>query len=177
MRRLLHWLYDAAAYAAAFFVFAIFALMIAQSAMRSTGLPTGGITDVVGWLMAAASFLAMAHAFRNGDFVRVTLVFDKVSPRTGRALEIFSLATAALFVGYLAFWAARYTYQSWEFKDMPTGQIALPLWIPQLSFVAGALLFFVAVVDELWSALRGETPTYVRAVRERHARGDYSEDV
>lgn len=177
MRRLLHWLYDAAAYAAAFFVFAIFVLMIAQSVMRSAGLPTGGINDVVGWFTAAAAFLAMAHAFRNGDFVRVTLVFDKVSARTGRVLELFSLTAAALFVGYLAFWAARYTYQSWEFKDMPTGQVALPLWIPQLSFVAGALLFFVAVVDELIATLRGATPTYVRAVQERHARGDYSEDV
>jgi TRAP-type C4-dicarboxylate transport system permease small subunit len=109
--------------------------------------------------------------------VRVTLVFDKVSPRTARALELFSLAAAALFVGYLAFWAARYTVESWQFQDMPTGQVALPLWIPQLSFVAGALLFFVAVIDELVATLRGETPAYVRAVQERHARGDYSEDV
>jgi TRAP-type C4-dicarboxylate transport system permease small subunit len=177
MRRLLRWMYDAAAYAAAFFVCAIFVLMIAQSAMRGLGLPTGGINDVVGWLTAAAAFLAMAHSFRNGDFVRVTLVFDKVSARTARALEILCLLVAAVFVGYLAFWAARYTYQSWEFHDMPTGQVALPLWIPQLSFVAGALLFFIAVVDELFTALAGGTPTYVRAVQERHARGDYSEDV
>jgi hypothetical protein len=55
--------------------------------------------------------------------------------------------------------------------------IAMPLWIPQLSFALGALLLLVAVVDELVAVLRGSTPSYVRAVEERHARGDYSEDM
>ncbi len=176
MRRLLDTLYDAAAYLAAFFVLAIFVLMIGQSVFRGFGLPTGGVNDIVGWMTAAAAFLAMAHTFRSGDFVRVTLVFDKVSPRVGRVLELVSLGIALLFVGYLAWWAARFTFESWQFKDMPTGQVALPLWIPQLSFVIGAALLLVAVADELINALRGRKPGYARAVEERHARGDFSED-
>lgn len=177
MRRLLNGLYDAAAYAAAFFVCAIFVLMVAQSVMRETGLPTGGINDVVGWLTAAASFLALAHTFRHGDFVRVTLVFDKTSPAVRHVLEIASLAVAALFVAYLAWWAAAYTYQSWQFKDMPTGQVALPLWIPQLSFVVGALLLCIAVIDELVTTLRGGIPSYTRALMERRTRGEYTEEL
>ena len=55
--------------------------------------------------------------------------------------------------------------------------IAMPLWIPQLSFVVGAMLLAIAVIDELVAVLRGETPSYVRAVEERHARGDFSEEV
>jgi hypothetical protein len=60
---------------------------------------------------------------------------------------------------------------------MANGLIAVPLWIPQTSFVVGALLFFIAVVDELVLVLRGERPTYVTAAEERHARGDFSEDL
>jgi len=33
------------------------------------------------------------------------------------------------------------------------------------------------VLDEFIVTLRGGTPSYVRAVEERHARGDYSEDM
>lgn len=176
MRRLLDWICDAAAYVAASFILVIFLLMIAQSAMRELGLPTGGINDVVAWLMAAAFFLAMAHTFRRGDFVRVTLLLDKLSSRMRRMFEFGTLAVAAVFVAYLAFWAVRYAYQSWQFGDMPTGQVALPLWIPQLSFGFGAILLLAAVVDELIAMLRGEQPSYIRAVQERHARGDYSED-
>ena len=53
----------------------------------------------------------------------------------------------------------------------------MPMWIPQLSFVAGAWLFFIAVLDELVLVLRGHRPTYVVAVEERHAHGDFSSDV
>jgi len=177
MRRMLDLLYNAAAWLAAAAVCTIFVLMIGQSILREFGVSTGGVNDIVGWLTAAAAFLAMAHSFRHGDFVRVTLGMEKARPRTRRALELGSLAVAAVFVGYLAWWAVLYTYQSWQFNEMPTGQVALPLWIPQLSFAVGAILFCIAVLDEFIVALRGGTPSYVRAVEERHARGDYSEDM
>lgn len=177
LRRALTALADAAAYVAAFFVCAIFVMMIAQSVMRGVGLPTGGMNDVVAWLTAASAFLAMAHAFRNGDFVRVTMLLEKASPRVRRVLEVTSLAIATLFVSYLAFWAVRYTYESWQFKDMPTGQVALPMWIPQLSFAFGAILLLAVIVDEFVVVLRGGKPNFVRVVEERHARGDYSEDL
>jgi len=51
------------------------------------------------------------------------------------------------------------------------------MWIPQLSFMVGALLLFVAVLDEWFTVLSGHKPGYVIAVQERHARGDFSEDV
>ena len=176
MRKALNLLYDAAGYLAAFFVLAIFVAMIAQTVMRETGFATSGMDDYVSWFCAASFFLAMAHAFRHGDFVRVVLVLDNVSPATRRWLETACLAIAAVFTGYLAWWAARYVYESWQYKEMSTGVIVVPIWIPQLSFTVGAILLFVAVVDELVSVVRGRKPTYVAAADERHARGDYSED-
>jgi TRAP-type C4-dicarboxylate transport system permease small subunit len=177
MRRLLDFLYDAAGYLAAFFVFAIFAVMIGQTVMRELGLRTGGSDDLVAWFCAASAFLAMAHTFRRGDFVRVVLLLEFLGPRARRAAELASLAAAACFCGYLAFWAARFVYDSWQFHDMANGLMAIPLWIPQSSFVVGAILLFAAVLDELIGVLRGRTPAYVAAVEERHRRGDFSEDI
>ena len=54
-------------------------LMVVQTLGRQLGFPTGAINDVVSWLCAAAAFLTMAHAFKHGDFVRVTLLLEKVS--------------------------------------------------------------------------------------------------
>jgi TRAP-type C4-dicarboxylate transport system permease small subunit len=177
MRRFLDLLYDAAGYLAAFFVFAIFAVMIGQTVMREIGVSTGGSDDLVAWFAAAAAFLAMGHAFRRGDFVRVVLVIERLSPPARRAAEAVSLAAAACFCGYLAFWVARFVYESWQFRDMANGLIAIPLWIPQSSFVVGAALLFVAVLDELVRVLRGRTPSYISATEERHRRGDFTEDL
>ncbi len=177
MRRFLDALYDTAAALAALCILAIFLLMIYASIGRELGWRVGTINDLVSWLCAAAAFLAMAKAFRNGDFVRVTLLLEALKPPLRRVFEVASLAVAAAAIGYLAWWAARFTYESWQFKDMAGGLLVVPMWIPQLTFVVGALLFFVAVLDEFFNVLRGATPTYVRLVQERHARGDFSEDM
>ena len=177
MRRFLDRLYDAAAAIAALCVLSICVLMIVGSIGRELGWRVSTINDLVSWLTAAAAFLAMAKAFRNGDFVRVTLLLEKLGPRPRRRLEVATLAVAAVAIGYLAWWAARFTIESWQFNDMAGGLLVVPMWIPQTTFVVGAVLFFVAVLDELAGALRGRQPTYVRLVEERHARGDFSEDM
>jgi hypothetical protein len=79
--------------------------------------------------------------------------------------------------GYAAAWVIVSVYGSWRYEEMSTGLLAVPLWIPQLSFALGALLLFVALLDEFVHVLRGGKPSYVEAVEERHARGDYSQDL
>lgn len=177
MRRSLNFLYNAAGALAALCVLAIAVGMIGQSVFRLIGWRTGATNDVVGWLCAAAAFFAMAHTFKHGDFVRVTLLLERLSDAKKRVFDIGSLALATVFVGYLAYWAARYAYESWLYKDMANGLWAVPMWIPQLSFVFGAALFFVAVLDEFISVLAGNKPSYQIAIEERHAKGDFSSDV
>ena len=177
MRKFLDRLYYGAGALAALCVLAICILMIGQSILREFEVKTGATNDVVAWLCAAAAFLAMAHSFKHGDFVRVTLLLEKVRPPARRALEITSLAIACVAIGYLAFWATRFAWESYVFNDMANGLLAIPLWIPQTTFVLGSWLFFVAVVDEMVLVLMGNRPTYVVAVEERHAHGDFSSDV
>jgi TRAP-type C4-dicarboxylate transport system permease small subunit len=177
LRRLLERVYLGAAVLGAVCVALICTLMVGQSVAREIGIATGAVNDIVAWLCAAAAFLTMAHAFKHGDFVRVTLFLEKMNPSTRRKFEIFSLLIAAVAVAYLAFWACRFTYQSWEFNELAQGLLPLPVWIPQMSFAVGSILLLVAVVDECIIVLRGGVPTFVRLAQERHAKGDFSSDV
>lgn len=177
MRRFLDRLYDAGGALGAVFVALICVLMIAQSVMRELGIRTGAVNDVVSWFCAAAAFFAMAHAFKHGDFVRVTLVLEKVSAPARRKLELLSLGIGSLSTGYLCWSAVKFTYESWEFNDIAQGLLPMPMWIPQLSFALGSVLLLIAVLDEFIIVLRGGVPTFVRLVEERHTRGDFSSDV
>ena len=177
MRRFLDRLYDTAGVLAAIAVFGIFAVMIGAAVLRQLGGATGGTDDIVAWLTAASAFLAMASTFRRGDFVRVVLGLERLPSKRRRAMEIVCLLIATAFVGFFAVAALRFVHESYAFNDIANGMIAMPLWIPQLSFAAGAILLLVAVVDELVTVIRGATPSYVRAIEERHARGDFSEEV
>ncbi len=177
MRKFLDRLYFAGGALGAVFVALIAVLMVAQSILREFRVNTGAVNDVVAWFCAAAAFFAMAHAFKHGDFVRVTLLIESVGAKTRRAMELGSLGIATVAVGYLALSACRFTYESWVFNDIAQGLLPMPMWIPQLSFALGSLLLLVAVVDELIIVLRGGIPTFVREVAERHARGDFSSEV
>ena len=177
MRRFLDRLYYASGALGAVFVLLICVLMVAQSVLREFGVRTGAVNDVVAWSCAAASFFAMAHAFKHGDFVRVTLLLEKLGPAARRRVEITCLAIGAVAVAYLAWWANKFTYDSWRFHEVAQGLLPIPMWIPQASFALGSLLLLVAVTDELVLVLRGGKPSYGTAVEERHAQGDFSSDV
>jgi len=177
VRRFLDRLYLGAAYVAACCVVLIMVLMIGQSILRELQVRTGAVNDVVSWLCAAAAFFAMAHAFKHGDFVRVTLLLERLSVPAQKRFELAALSIAAVAVAYLAWWANRFTYESWVFNEIAQGMLPLPMWIPQLSFALGSILLLVAVLDELVIVLRGNRPSYVVAVEERHAKGDFSADV
>ena len=176
-RRSLDAVYAAGGQLAALCVLAILLLMVYASVGRTLDWRVAWVNDVVAWLCASAAFMGMAYSFRNGDFVRVTLVLESVSPSVRRWLELVSLAIAAVAIGYLGYWAARFTYESWEFNDIAGNMVPIPIWIPQMSFVVGALLLVLAVLDECWCVLRGGKPSYVARVEERHARGDFSVEL
>jgi TRAP-type C4-dicarboxylate transport system permease small subunit len=177
LRRFLDRLYLASGALGAIFVALICVLMVAQSVGRELGIRTGAVNDVVAWFCAAASFFAMAHAFKHGDFVRVTLLMEKLPAHARRVLEIVCLSIASVSVAYLAFWANKFTYDSYTFNEVAQGLLPIPIWIPQASFAIGSILLLIAVVDELVIVLRGGKPSYVVAVEERHAKGDFSSDV
>ena len=177
MRRLLDRLYAASGALAALCLVGIFLVMLAQSFGREGGVFVRGADDIVAWLCAATAFLALGHTFRHGELVRVGLWLDMLGTR-GRWLgELFALGITSAFVAYMLWAVVRFVYDSWQFKELAQGLIKVPIWIPQLCFVVGVLIFFVAVLDELMRVLRKEKPTYQLAEEARRAAGDFSETV
>lgn len=177
MRNKLIRLFEFAGVLAALCVLAIFVIMIATTIMRETGIKTGGSDDIVAWLTASAAFLGLAATFRHGDFVRMSLVTEKLPIAARQRTEAFCLMLATAFTGYIAYSICRFVYESYEFNDYANGLIAIPLWIPQAPFAFGTVLLFLAFFDQTIHVLRKNEPDYVVAVRERHARGDFSEDI
>jgi TRAP-type C4-dicarboxylate transport system permease small subunit len=175
LRSLLKRLCDWAGYAAALCIVLIFVAMICASALRQLGVAVAGVDDVVSWLTAAAASLGMA--FRNGDFVRMTLIIDRLPSRRRRIVETTALAIALVGTAYAAYWVVRSVYESWVYQEMTSGLLVMPLWVPQISFAIGTVLLFIALADEFINVVRGGTPSYVEAVEQRHSSGDYSQEL
>jgi TRAP-type C4-dicarboxylate transport system permease small subunit len=159
VRRALDTLYDAAAWAAAFFMVGVLAMVLASVLGRLMGFNLRGSDSYAGYCMAAAAFLALAHTLKRGEHIRVNLFLERFGPRVTRALELWSHAVGAVFCVALAVYSVRLAWQSHAFNDISQGNDATPLWIPQLAMAAGAIILAVAMADDL-----------VLHIRRRHTR-------
>ena len=177
VRRALDLLYIASGALAAICLAAICALMLAQAFGRGAGILIRGADDIVAWLTAACAFFALGHTFRKGELVRVGLWLDMLGARARWRMEVLSLTLTLAFVGYMAWAVTRFVYESWQFNEVAQGLIKIPIWVPQMSFVIGVIIFFVAIADELVAVLAGRKPAYQVAEEERRAAGDFSETV
>lgn len=175
MRRFLDRLYAAAGVAAAICLASVAVVMLLQAGMREMGLLFRGADDIVAWLCAASTFLALAYTFREGELVRVSLVLTQLAPRARRHAETACLVGALVVVGYATWAVSKFVYQSWQFKELAQGLIQIPIWIPQLSLVVGSAVFLIAVLDELVAHLRGRKTAYQQAEDRRNAQADFSD--
>jgi TRAP-type C4-dicarboxylate transport system permease small subunit len=177
LRRGLDFLYAASGALAAICLAGIGALMLAQALLREFGVLIRGSDDITAWLCAAAAFFALGHTFRQGELVRVGLWLDMLGQRARWYAELAALAITAAFAGYMVWAVTRFVHESWKFSEVAQGLIKVPIWIPQMSFVLGVIIFFVAVLDELVTVLRGKKPAYRVAEDARRAAKDFSETL
>lgn len=155
MRRSLDRLYDAAGYLAALFLAGTLAMVLTGIAGRLMNFHVPGTDSYAGYCMAASGFLALAHTFKRGEHIRVSLILEHVGANARRVLERASLIVATLLAALFAYYSIRLAFQSWQFNDVSTGNDATPLWIPQLTMAGGTLILLIALADELVLELQG----------------------
>ncbi len=155
MRKTLDSLYTASIWIAAIFMILLLVMVLLSILGRQLHFHVRGTDAYAGYMMAGAGFFALAHTLKRGEHIRVTLLLQAMSPKPRRALEIFSLASAVLLSGLLAWFSVSLCWQSYSIHDISTGNDATPLWIPQLAMAIGTLVLFIAFVDELVAEVRG----------------------
>ena len=161
MRIWLDRLYTGAGMIAGASILLITLMILVQIVGRWFGVIIPSTEDFSGYLLAASTFLALAYTFRHGGHIRVTLLIHHLSRQWQRRLMYFVLVVFAAVAGYGAWYLSFLVYESWEFEELSQGYIAIPLWIPQVPVALGATIFFIALVDDIVYALRGEDPTFL----------------
>lgn len=167
LRGFLDKIYFGSGVLAALFLVAIALLILAQIVGRWVGIIVPSTEDFSGYFLAAASFLALAHTLRAGGHIRVSLLLDRWPPATRRAVELATLLFALALTLYAAWSCILLVIESYEFGEVSSGYVPVPIWIPQTPMALGMAIFAVALLDELICTLRGTEPTYRR--HENHA--------
>lgn len=159
MRRILDTTYRSAGIVAAAAIFLIFALVSLQvsarlldGALRLSGRPPTGflipsIAEICGFLLAIASFLALARTLTVGGHIRVGILVERLPAGARRLTEaLIGLLATGLGV-YATVAVARLSAKSWTFNDVSYGFVPIPLWLPQALMALGLAILSVALVD------------------------------
>ena len=160
MKRALDLLYGAAAWAAALFMIGTLAMIVLSIAGRLLHFHVRGTDAYAGYCMAGAAFLALAHTFKRGEHIRVTLFLERFGSGVHRALELWSHFAGLVLSGLLAWFSCRLVWQSFMFNDISQGNDATPLWIPQLSMALGSVVFAIAMLESLVDVIQHRDPRH-----------------
>jgi TRAP-type C4-dicarboxylate transport system permease small subunit len=159
MRRFLDGLYHGSGVAAASCLLMIFTLVAIQVAarlvdtlMRAAGMTPFGfivpsIAEICGFLLAAASFLALAHTLVSGGHIRVGMLVERLAPGIRRYVEALVGTAAAAISLYATVALGRLTLKSLTFNDVSYGFVAVPLALPQGLMTLGLAILTVSIID------------------------------
>jgi TRAP-type C4-dicarboxylate transport system permease small subunit len=165
-------LYLMCGWVAAGFIVAICTMVSAQVSLNlidrlailitgdAIGLAIASYSDFTGFFLSAASFFALAHTFRDGGHIRVSIILQVLPPAGRRAADILCLTLTAAVAVYFTYYAAALTFDSYSYNDLSSGLVAVPIWIPQLSTPLGLVILSIAVIDDLIKVLFGFAPSF-----------------
>lgn len=138
-----------AAIIAAVLLVAMASLIVIEIGLRFFSMSTYMTDALVGYGVAAITFLGMAWALENGTMIRVTVVTQLIAERARPWVEGFSLALAiALFIFLSSY---QWFILSRDFVRGTTTQhmLPIPLWIPDTIFFVGLVLLTLQFVVRL----------------------------
>lgn len=166
MNRILQKLYDVCGMIAGGLILCICLLISAQICLNAFGRIAPGVlpstipsyADFSGFMLAGATFLAMAHTLRAGGHIRVNLVVSRLPEKLQFIAEGLTLTIAAALVGYAAYFMGALVVESVHYNDVSNGIIPVPLWIPQSAAAIGVSLLFIAILHTLSDLIRAGKP-------------------
>jgi len=168
MRKLLDRFFDVCFHLAAFSMVLMGVMVFAQVVGRIFGMLIPSAPEIAGYSMASASFLALAHTFKRGGHVRVSLLIYALGRTKRRWAEIVSLALAFLLSVFFFFYLFLMTVESCQFGEMSSGVVPIPLWMPQTLLTLGVFALALAIGEALLDTIRGVTPSYIKGEELAH---------
>jgi TRAP-type C4-dicarboxylate transport system permease small subunit len=102
-----------------------------------------GITDISTYLMAYITFVGAAYGIWTGAHVGVHIVTSHLRGRALAAVTLIANGLLTLVAAVFAWVTAGFWMDAWRSGEEAWGTLAIPMWIPYSSMLAGTVLFLV----------------------------------
>lgn len=141
--RLVNKLADGAAVLAGIAVVAILALVCVEVLLRPLRISLLVVDEICGYLNAAAVFLGLAYTLREGGFIRVELVYDRIKGGLKQAVRWLIVLSALLYTAVLLHYTIIHVGYLYDKNVRAVSVIETPEWIPQSFAILGLFILLL----------------------------------
>ncbi|MAQ83074.1 MAG: hypothetical protein CMH12_07570 [Maritimibacter sp.] len=121
-------------------------LILVEIGMRFFSKSTYMADVLVGYGVAAITFLAAPWALEEGAMIRVTVLTDKMKGAVRWIAEAFALASAGALMWFLMMHQWGSVTKLFARGSVSQHFIPIPLWIPEAFFLTGLVLLLFHIV-------------------------------
>ncbi len=101
------------------------------------------LDEVVGYGVAAMTFLSLGYALEQGALIRVNVLITRVGGMPRYLLELFCIGVTLAVSGFLVVYIFRGVLRNWNRGAVSESIAEIPLWIPEGLVLVGLALFTV----------------------------------
>lgn len=144
--RLVNRIAEGAAVLAAVAIVVILVLVCVEVALRPFKTSLLIVDEICGYLNAAAVFLGLAYTLREGGFIRVELLYDRLTGALKQGVRWLSVVTGLVYVAVLLYFTVIHVFYLYSKGVRAVSVIETPEWIPQSVAIAGLAVLLLQLV-------------------------------
>lgn len=152
--RIVNRLANGAAVLAGVAVAIILILVCLEVALRPFKISLQIVDEVCGYLNAAAVFLALAYTLRDGGFIRVELIYDRLKGGIKQAVRCMIVLVGLVYVAVLLYYTVIHVHYLYQRDVRAVSVIETPEWIPQTVAIVGLFVLLLQLVAYVLNRMR-----------------------
>ena len=125
----------------------ILVIVCLEVIVRAFGSSLQVADELSGYLNAAIIFFGLGYALREGAFVRVEIVFDKLKGSLRQLASAFIVLTSLAFTGILTYFIYTHTMYLFTQDTRVVSIMATPEWIPMTVVILGLMVLLIQLLD------------------------------
>jgi len=146
MKQLANRIVQGAGYIAGVSVVLILLLVCVEVVARQFGASTMIADEFAGYLNAVVIFLGVGYALREGAFIRVEIVYDRLKGAARIFVQWIIVVSTLIFAVLLTYLVGMHTLYAFEQDIRAVSVVETPEWLPMLAVTAGCLVLVVQLL-------------------------------
>lgn len=110
------------------------------------GLTVSGSDEISGYVFAAGTTWAYSYALLHRSNVRIDAIYNLFPLWLKAGLDVVGVVLLLVYMAIQTQLAAGAFIESWNQDSVAVTTLATPLWMPQLLWVAGLVLFLITLI-------------------------------